>query len=69
MIFDDSVASAAAGAAGAGLALALWYGYNVGMQGELIRLGARFVIAGTDVNYVLAGARQDTAALRAIPLG
>jgi 4-hydroxy-2-oxoheptanedioate aldolase len=43
--------------------------HNVGLQGELIRLGARFVIAGTDVNYVLAGARQDTSALRAIPLG
>ena len=42
--------------------------HNVELQGELIRLGARFVIAGTDVNYVLAGARQDTAALRAIPL-
>jgi len=27
------------------------------------------VIAGTDVNYVLAGARQDTTALREIPLG
>lgn len=24
------------------------------MEGELIRLGARFMIAGTDVNYVLA---------------
>jgi len=43
--------------------------HNVALQGELIRLGARFVIAGTDINYVLAGARQDTAALRAIPLG
>jgi 2-keto-3-deoxy-L-rhamnonate aldolase RhmA len=42
--------------------------HNVELQGELIRLGARFVIAGTDVNYVLAGARQDTTALRAIPL-
>src|SRR5438034_1074356 len=42
--------------------------HNVVLQGELIRLGARFVIAGTDVNYVLAGARQDTTALRAIPL-
>src|SRR5467141_2842543 len=40
--------------------------HNTGLQGELIRLGARFVIAGTDTNYVLAGARQDTAALRAI---
>jgi 2-keto-3-deoxy-L-rhamnonate aldolase RhmA len=43
--------------------------HNTALQGELIQLGARFVIAGTDVNYVLAGARQDTAALRAIPLG
>jgi 2-keto-3-deoxy-L-rhamnonate aldolase RhmA len=43
--------------------------HNVGLQGELVRLGARFVIAGTDVNYVLAGARQDATALRAIPLG
>jgi 2-keto-3-deoxy-L-rhamnonate aldolase RhmA len=43
--------------------------HNVVLQGGLIRLGARFVIAGTDVNYVLAGARQDTSALRAIPLG
>jgi 2-keto-3-deoxy-L-rhamnonate aldolase RhmA len=42
--------------------------HNVALQGELIGLGARFVIAGTDVNYVLAGARQDTTALRAISL-
>ena len=42
--------------------------HNTQLQGELIRLGARFVIAGTDTNYVLAGARQDTAALRAIKL-
>ena len=40
--------------------------HNTALQGELIRLGARFVIAGTDTNYVLAGARQDTEALRAI---
>ena len=43
--------------------------HNVALRGELIRLGARFVVAGTDVDYVLAGARQDTTALRAIPLG
>ena len=42
--------------------------HNTNLQGELIRLGARFVIAGTDTNYVLAGARQDTAALRAIKI-
>jgi hypothetical protein len=34
----------------------------------LIKLGARFVIACIDTNYVLAGARQDTEALRAIKL-
>jgi hypothetical protein len=38
------------------------------LQGELIRLGARFVIAGTGANYVLAGARQDTTALRSIKI-
>ena len=37
--------------------------HNVKLQGELVRLGARFVIAGTDTNYVLAGARADTTAL------
>jgi 4-hydroxy-2-oxoheptanedioate aldolase len=42
--------------------------HNTALQGELIGLGARFVIAGTDTNYVLAGARADTAALRAIEL-
>ena len=42
--------------------------HNPVLQGELIRLGARFVIAGTDTNYVLAGARQDTTALRAIKI-
>ena len=42
--------------------------HNTDLQGELIRFGARFVIAGTDTNYVLAGARQDTAALRAIKI-
>jgi hypothetical protein len=39
------------------------------MEGELIRLGGRFMTVGTDVNYVLAGARQDMTASRAIPLG
>ena len=42
--------------------------HNVKLQGELVRLGARFVIAGTDTNYVLAGAKADTSALREIPL-
>lgn len=42
--------------------------HNTNLQGDLIRLGARFVFAGTDTNYVLAGARQDTAALRAIKI-
>jgi hypothetical protein len=39
------------------------------MEGELIRLGGRFMTAGTDVNYVRVGARQDMTASRAIPLG
>jgi len=39
------------------------------MEGELIRLGARFMIAGTDVNYVHAGAHQCMTASRTIPLG
>jgi hypothetical protein len=38
------------------------------LQRQLIRLGGRFVIAGTDTNYELAGARQDTTALRAIKI-
>ena len=42
--------------------------HNVKLQGELVQLGARFVIAGTDTNYVLAGAKADTDALRKIPL-
>src|SRR5215475_13391133 len=42
--------------------------HNVKLQGELVQLGARFVIAGTDTNYVLAGAKADTEALRKIPL-
>jgi 2-keto-3-deoxy-L-rhamnonate aldolase RhmA len=42
--------------------------HNVPLQGDLVRLGARFVIAGTDTNYVLAGAKADTSALRQIPL-
>jgi 2-keto-3-deoxy-L-rhamnonate aldolase RhmA len=31
---------------------------------ELIKLGARFVIAGSDVQYLLAAGRNDIAALR-----
>src|ERR1700682_1938016 len=37
--------------------------HSVKLQGELVQLGARFVIAGTDTNYVLAGAKADTSAL------
>jgi len=42
--------------------------HNTKLQGELCQLGARFVIAGTDTNYVLAGAKHDTEALRALKL-
>jgi 2-keto-3-deoxy-L-rhamnonate aldolase RhmA len=34
------------------------------LQGELIGLGARFVIAGNDVGYLAAAARKDVEALR-----
>ena len=40
-----------------------------GLLRDKFRGKARFVIAGTDTNYVLAGARQDTEALRAIKIG
>ena len=40
--------------------------HNTVPQGELIGLGVRFVIAGTDTHYVLASVRNDTAAHRAI---
>ena len=42
--------------------------HNTAPQGELIKHGARFVIAGTDTNYVLAGAHHDTEAPRAIKM-
>jgi len=32
---------------------------------ELVQLGARFVIAGSDTGYLMAAARQDSAAIRA----
>lgn len=38
------------------------------LQGELLRLGARFVIAGMDTSYLAAAARKDAEALRAIRL-
>jgi hypothetical protein len=38
------------------------------LRGELIKLGARFMIAGTGANYLLAGARHDTTALRSIKI-
>jgi 2-keto-3-deoxy-L-rhamnonate aldolase RhmA len=38
------------------------------LQGDLLRLGARFVIAGNDVAYLAAAARKDAEALRGIRL-
>lgn len=36
------------------------------LQGELVRLGARFIIAGSDVSYLSAAARKDVETLRGI---
>jgi 2-keto-3-deoxy-L-rhamnonate aldolase RhmA len=38
------------------------------LQGDLLRLGARFIIAGNDVAYLAAAARKDAEALRGIRL-
>ncbi len=37
---------------------------DVGHVAELVRLGARFVIAGSDVQYLMTSARDEVAALR-----
>jgi 2-keto-3-deoxy-L-rhamnonate aldolase RhmA len=37
---------------------------DVGHVAELVRLGARFVIAGSDVQYLMRSARDETTALR-----
>lgn len=39
------------------------------LQKDLIRLGVRYLTTGSDVSYLLAGARPEVAALRALPLG
>jgi 2-keto-3-deoxy-L-rhamnonate aldolase RhmA len=39
------------------------------LQADLVKMGARFMIAGSDVTYLLAAARKDVEALRAIPVG
>jgi len=36
------------------------------LQGELVKLGARFIIAGGDLSYLAAAARKDVEALRAL---
>ena len=37
---------------------------DVGHVAELVKLGARFVIAGSDVQYLMKSARDEVAALR-----
>lgn len=39
------------------------------LQKQLMALGARFLIAGTDVGYMMAAARADVATLRGLPGG
>ena len=36
------------------------------LQRDLVRLGARFIIAGSDVSYLSAAARKDVEVLRGI---
>ena len=37
---------------------------DVAQVAELVKLGARFVIAGSDVQYLMMAARNETAAIR-----
>ena len=39
---------------------------DIALQADLVRMGARFIIAGSDVALLLAAAKKDVAALRAI---
>jgi 2-keto-3-deoxy-L-rhamnonate aldolase RhmA len=39
---------------------------DIELQKDLLGLGARFIIAGNDVTYLMAAARQDAALLRAL---
>jgi 2-keto-3-deoxy-L-rhamnonate aldolase RhmA len=37
------------------------------LQGDLVAMGARFIIAGSDVGYLMSAARKDVEALRRLP--
>jgi len=39
---------------------------DLDLQGELVKLGARFIIAGSDVTYLAAAAKKDVEALRGL---
>ena len=39
------------------------------LQSDLVKMGARFIIAGSDVTYLMAAARKDAETLRAIKVG
>jgi 2-keto-3-deoxy-L-rhamnonate aldolase RhmA len=39
------------------------------LQSDLVKMGARFIIAGSDVTYLMAAARKDAEALRGIKVG
>ena len=40
---------------------------DVELQGDLVTMGARFIIAGSDVGYLMSAARKDAEALRKLP--
>lgn len=39
------------------------------LQSDLVKMGARFIIAGSDVTYLMAAARKDAETLRGIKVG
>jgi 2-keto-3-deoxy-L-rhamnonate aldolase RhmA len=39
------------------------------LQADLVKMGARFIIAGSDVTYLMAAAKKDAQMLRAIKVG
>ena len=39
------------------------------LQTDLVKMGARFIIAGSDVTYLMAAAKKDADTLRAIKVG
>jgi 2-keto-3-deoxy-L-rhamnonate aldolase RhmA len=66
----EAYARVAAAAKQNGLALGIGGIRNdPGLQTDVLKLGYRYLTCGTDVGYVVNGAKADLAAIRAMPLG